>query len=86
MEAIHFTVYGYRYVRKPILDVIDNINNITQTIIKECYATYYIRKDLIIVGTCDANYNEFVDIAASQFENLKYKDVDLLATHYQILK
>jgi processing peptidase subunit beta len=71
MEAIHFTAYRDHYMGQPILGDIDNINNVTQDMVKEYHATHYIGKNLIIVGTGNVNHKEFVDMVASQFGNLK---------------
>jgi processing peptidase subunit beta len=71
MEAVHFTAYRDHYMGQPILGDIDNINNVTQDMVKEYHATHYIGKNLIIVGTGNVNHKEFVDMVANQFGNLK---------------
>ena len=71
MEAIHFTAYRDHYMGQPILGDIDNINNVTQDMVKEYHATHYIGKNLIIVGTGNVNHNEFVDMVAKEFGTMK---------------
>lgn len=71
MEAAHFTAYRDHYMGQPILGDIDNINNVTQDMVKEYHATHYVGKNLIVIGTGNVNHKDFVDMVANTFGALK---------------
>jgi predicted Zn-dependent peptidase len=71
MEAVHFNCYRDHYMGQPILGDIDNIQSVTQDMVKEYHAAHYVGKNLIIVGTGNVNHKEFVDMVANEFGRLQ---------------
>jgi mitochondrial-processing peptidase subunit beta len=70
MEAAHFNSYRDHMIGQPILGDIDNIENVTQDMVREYHATNYVGKNLVIVGTGNINHKQFVDMVANNFGTL----------------
>lgn len=71
MEAVHFNSYRDHMIGQPILGDIDNINNVTQDMVKEYHANNYVGKNIIVVGTGGVNHKEFVDMVSNEFGQIK---------------
>jgi predicted Zn-dependent peptidase len=71
MEGVHFNCFRDHMIGQPILGDIDNIYNVTQDMIREYHANNYVGKNLVVVGTGGVNHQEFVDMVANEFGQLK---------------
>lgn len=71
MEAIHFNSYRDHMIGSPILGDIDNIYNVNKQMIEEYYHTNYHGSNLIVIGTGGVNHDQFVQMVAEKFGNMK---------------
>jgi predicted Zn-dependent peptidase len=75
MEGVHFNCFRDHQIGQPILGDIDNINNVTQDMIKEYHANNYVGKNMVVVGTGAVNHKEFVDMVANEFGLMRYINI-----------
>jgi len=71
MENVYFNIYREHMMGQPILGDRDNINAISQEMIKEFHASHYTGENLVIVGTGNLKHQEFVDMVEKSFGNAK---------------
>lgn len=71
MEAVHFNSFRDHMIGSPILGDIDNIQNVNKKMVEEYFHANYVGKNLIIIGTGGVNHEEFVQMVADKFGNMK---------------
>ncbi len=71
MEGLHFNCFRDHMIGQPILGDIDNINNITQDMVREYHANNYVGKNMVVVGTGGVNHKEFAEMVANEFGTMR---------------
>jgi processing peptidase subunit beta len=70
MEAVHFNCFRDHMIGQPILGDIDNIQNVTQDMIRQYHATHYVGKNLVVVATGNVDHKQVVDMVNREFGRL----------------
>ena len=70
MEGVHFNCYRDHMIGQPILGDIDNIQNVTQDMIRQYHSTHYVGKNLVVVATGNVNHKQVVDMVNNEFGKL----------------
>lgn len=71
MEAVHFNSFRDHMIGSPILGDIDNIQNVNKRMVEEYFHANYVGKNLIVIATGGVNHEEFVQMVADKFGNVK---------------